>query len=151
MIVRNPKNGTEETFSCAWAPFNDTSQELDWLPLATSQVTFPNIVIHDLNELESIEFLLSTLHSIPSTKALLLINTDNSFDIDKKFYPKSERPPVPTLVLARDVGIAVRDLADTNPRSIEVKVELKINVGHILSENDGRFVVIGLVENTIIY
>ena len=125
IVVRNSINGTEKSYSCAWAPFNDTSQEVDWLTLTTSQVTFPNMMVHQLKETECIDFFMSTVHSMPSTKAILLINTDNSFDIDEKFFPKNERLSQPTIVVSRDVGIALRDLANTNPRSIEVKLKLK--------------------------
>ena len=116
--VRTSAGGEEQTHDCEWA-FSDVTEEIDWLPLATSQVTFPNILLHELKEEASLEFF-----TVQSTKALLLINTNNSFDIDEKFYPRSEKPSVPTLIVGRDIGIALHNLVDTNPRSVEAMVQL---------------------------
>ena len=135
MVRNNSKSTPEESHSCAWAPFNEKTHEIDWLPLVTYQVTFENMTIHQLKEEDSMDFFMSTLYSIPSIKAVLLINTENNLHIDKKFCPKSEKTPVPTLVLARDVGIALRDLADINPRNIDVKVA--INAGKQKITNTG--------------
>ena len=94
--VRSASNEVEETHNCEWAPFSCAIQGINWLPLATSQVTFPNILLHELKEEASLELLITTVQSMPSTKALLLINTNNS---DEKFYLRSEKPSVPTLVV----------------------------------------------------
>ena len=121
--VRTSVGGEEQTHDCEWA-FSDVIEEIDWLPLATSQVTFPNILLHELKEEESLEFFITTVQSMPSTKGLLLINTNNSFDIDEKLYHGSEKPSVPTLVVGRDIGIALHNLVDKNPRSVEAMVQL---------------------------
>ena len=111
----------EQTYECAWAPFSESREPTDWVNLTKSQVIFPNTQLHKVKG-ASICFFVSTVESMPSRKALYLINVDNTFEVDSKFHPKDQNPIVPTVVVTKKVGAALSEL---NPRAVEVKLELK--------------------------
>ena len=89
--------------------------------LVKSAIPYSNIVMHELKEGASVGFFLSTIESMPSTKALLLVNTDNTLAVDKKFYPASD-VSLPTLVVTKEVGTALNGLIDDNPRNVKVQI-----------------------------
>ena len=89
--------------------------------LVKSPVTFPSIVIHELKEGASMDFFLSAVENIPSTKALLLVNTDNTLAVDKEFYPAGH-VSLPTLIVTKEVGTTLNGFIDDNPRNVEVKI-----------------------------
>ena len=79
-------------------------------------------------------FFLSTVGSMPSTKALLLVNTNNTLALDKKFYPAKD-VLLPTLVVTKSVGAVLSRLIDENLRSVEVKIiPLESNVAEEADE-----------------
>ena len=100
-------------------------EPIDWVNLAKSQVTFPNMQLYELKEGMSLGSVMSTVNSMPSTKALLLINIDNTFEVNSEFHPNDENPSVPILVVTKEVGALLIELVEANPRAVEVKVELK--------------------------
>ena len=123
--VRTTTDEHEQMYECTWAPFNESREQIDWINLAKSQVTFPNMQLHELKEGASMGFFMSTVESMPSTRALLLINVDNTFEVDWKFNPKDGNPSIPTLIVTKKVGAALSELLEVYPRTVEVKVELK--------------------------
>ena len=114
-------DSTSQKYECTWAPFSSPNELRDPMNLVKSPVTYPNMVMHELKEGASMGFFLSTVESMPSTKALLLVNTDNTLAVDRKFYPASD-VSLPTLVVTKEVGTALSQLIDDNPRNVEVKI-----------------------------
>ena len=108
-------------YECAWAPFSSPNELGDPMNLIKSPVTYPNMVLHELKEGASMGFFLSTIESMPSTKALLLVNTDNTLAVDKKFYPAGD-VSLPTLVVTKEIGTFLSRLIDDKPRNVAVKI-----------------------------
>ena len=123
-------------YECAWAPFSESKEPIQWVNLAKCQVTFPNMLLHDLNEEDSMSFLVSTVESMPSTRALMLINTGNALDIDERFHPKGEGPSVPTLAVTKATGDALHKLIEDYGRNVEVKVEnMQLSESQVVEED----------------
>ena len=114
-------DGISQKYECAWAPFSSPNELRDPMNLIKSPITYSNMVIHELKEGASMGFFLSTVDSMPSTKALLLVNTDNTCAVDKKFYPASD-VSLPTLVVTKEVGTFLSRLIDDKPRNVSVKI-----------------------------
>ena len=115
-------DGTSQKYVCAWAPFSSPSVLKDPMNLIKSPITYSNMVMHELKEGASMGFFLSTVESMSSTKALLLVNTDSTLAVDTKFYPAGD-VSLPTLVVTKEVGTALSRLIDDNPRSVKVQIE----------------------------
>ena len=127
-------DGTSQKYECAWAPFSSPNELRDPMNLVKSPVTYPNMVMHELKEGASMGFFLSTVESMPSTKALLLVNTENTLAVDKKFYPAGD-VSLPTLVVTKEVGTTFSRLIDDNPRNVAVKIiPLESNVAEKTDE-----------------
>lgn len=121
MEVRLP---TEETkyFDFAWPPFCNSPRSLDWLGLADHQVTFHHIQIHQLKHGESMGFFLSTLGSMTSAMALILVNVYDGFKLDQKFHPEKGGPGVPTLVVPHRTGVELFEILWLYGREVQIRV-----------------------------
>ena len=83
---------------------------------------FPHIQIHELNHGESLGFFLSTLGSMASAMALILVNVYDGFKLDQKFHPENEGPCVPTLVVPRRTGVELFEILRLYDREVQVRV-----------------------------
>ena len=115
---------TEETkyFDFAWPSFCTSPRSLDWLGLAQHQVTFPHIQIHELKHGESLGFYFSTLGSMTSAMALVLVNPYDGFKLDQKFHPENEGPCVPTLVVPHRTGVELLKILRLYNREVQVRI-----------------------------
>lgn len=120
--VKLTKTEEKRFFNFAWAPFCDSPVSLDWLGLAHHQVTYEHIQIHQLKSDQSISFILSTLGSLTSARALLLVNTYDGYELDQRFRPQSEGPCLPTMVVSQRTGAELMELLKVHERDVEVKV-----------------------------
>ena len=88
------------------------------------EVTYRHIRCHKLNTKDDLPFLLNTMNSAPTTEALIIINTQNSFDIDPTFLPAKDRSIFPVLVVTAETGQSLMDALSKS--EIEVKTELPV-------------------------
>ena len=117
--VRTTTGKPELKYTCAWAPFCESREPVEWVTLSKSAVTPPNMLLHKLEEGSS-AFLKSIVGHTPSTKALLLINQDNTFEVDTKFLAKVGYPSMPVLVVTKEVGVALSKLVEETITNIMV-------------------------------
>ena len=144
---------TEEKrfFSFAWAPFCDSPLSLDWLGLADHQVNYDHIQLHKLQPDKSLSFVLSTFGSLTSTRALLLVNTYDSYELDEQFRPKSEGPCLPVMVVTKETGAGLLGFLKQHGRDVEVKVHEAGSLEEGEGEPDDWEVIPSLPPQGIIY
>ena len=109
-------------FSYKWAPVTSTACPIEWMPLVKCEVTYRHIRCHKLEANDDLPFLMASMNSAPSTEALILINTENSLDIDPKFLPVKDRSVFPVLVVTAETGKSIMDALSKS--EIEVKADL---------------------------
>lgn len=112
----------EEMHKQAWPSF---SESMDWVILSKYPITSRNVLLHELNEGASTDFFKSTIRSLPSTVAFLVVNPYNALVVDRKFFPKDECLSVPFFVVTKEVGAVLSELVEENTGNVEVKIELK--------------------------
>ena len=95
---------------------------LNWLPLTTSETTYPHVRLFPLEDENGLSFFLDTLASIPATQALLVVNSTSDYELPAKFYTR-ECPPLPLLIVTKETGRKVLQLMGGSPRRrAEVRV-----------------------------
>ena len=60
--------------------------------------------------------------SLTSARALLLVNTDNSYELEEQFRLKSEGSCLPAIVVTKTTGEELLGLLREHGRDVEVKV-----------------------------
>ena len=116
------KGEEARTFSYQWAPLTSTACRIKWRPLVNHEVTYLHIRCHKLQAKDDLPSLMSSMDSAPCTQALLLINTDNSYQINPKFYPSEEKSIFPVIVVTAETGLVL--LEALSKSEVQVKVDL---------------------------
>ena len=124
LTLRTDPDGKEQKLECAWAPFNKSQQPLDWMGLAEHEVMFPHMQLRELKEEDSMSGFISAMESMPAMKALLLVNITNSLIVDTKYLLKEDGPSVPTLVVARETGVLLKEHIKVHKEKVEVRVDI---------------------------
>ena len=106
------------------APFSLSLRMVNWVDLTANEATYPHIRLHELKEDDSLSSFMSMLASIPATLAVVLINTQDSYDLSKKFNSEEQGSPVPMLVVTKEAGQELLRLVQENTRAIEASVDL---------------------------
>ena len=106
------------------APFSLSLRTVNWVDLTANEATYPHIRLHELKEDDSLSSFMSMLASIPATLAVVLINTQDSYDLSKKFNSEEQGSPVPMLVVTKEAGRELLRLVQENARAIEASVDL---------------------------
>ena len=76
----DPEQNQITAFDFSWAKFNQSPRVIEWCPLSLNEVMFPHIRLHYLkDDKDNLGEFLSVMNSIPSTLAVILINTHNNF------------------------------------------------------------------------
>ena len=141
--------GNEEKvydFTYKWAPFTSSAYPIEWMPLVNIEVTYPHIRCHQLKEGDDLPFLMANMDSAPSTEALLLINTEDSYEINPKFLPLEEKSMYPVFTVTAETGQVLLEALDKF--EVEIKVELSDQTttgqaSELLAQTTGWFVVDG--------
>ena len=126
--LTNQANPESRCFDYAWAACNQSARPLEWLGLTTSETTYQHIRLHELKKDDSLSYFMATLSSIPAARAMILVNSENSFRLSEKFDSEDQIPPVPVLVVTKETGRELLKLVEANPREVEVKVEVSAAV-----------------------
>ena len=104
------------------APFSLLLRTVNWVDLTANEATYPHIRLHELKEDDSLSSSMSMLE--PATLAVVLINTQDSYDLSKKFNSEEQGSPVPMLVVTKEAGRELLRLVQENTRAIEASVDL---------------------------
>ena len=60
---------------------------------------------------------------MPATKALVLVNTNNSVQFDQKCFPEGQTPIVPTVVIGKRAGEKIIEFLRQYGRDLKVKIQ----------------------------
>ena len=112
-----------QSFEYKWALIQQTPQSLDWIPVTKNDVTYDHVRCHQLQTGDNLPFLLADLASSPGTKALILINTENSCVVRSSFLPKDQVSIFPVLIITHESGDVLTFLLEKNePGAVKVKI-----------------------------
>ena len=111
-------------FDYSWAVFNQSARAMDWIGLTTSETTYRHIRLHQLKKDDSLSYFMATLSSIPASRGMILINSENSLLLSERLNSEELSAPVPVLVVTRETGAELLRLVGEHPRAVEVKVEV---------------------------
>ena len=111
-------------FDYAWPPFCSTPRNLKWLGLSRHQVMYEHMQLYELNHGQSLSFFLSTLGSMTSARALVLINVDDKYKLNERFLPATPDggPCIPTIVVTRKTGLELLEILRLYGREVQVQV-----------------------------
>ena len=113
-------------YHCVWPPFCETRPDIQWACLTTHEVTYPHVRLYTLTGEDSITMFasfLEQLSSIPATMAIVLVNTEESYDLDAKFSIGNHDSPVPVVVVKKKTGDALMNLVEKYARDLEASIE----------------------------
>ena len=113
-------------YHCVWPPFCKSRPDIDWASLTSNEATFPHIRLHRLSREDSLTMFLSFLEqlaSIPATMAIVLINSEESYDLDEKFTTQERDVPVPVVLVKKKAGEELLKMVERHARIIEANIE----------------------------
>ena len=114
---------THQSFEYKWASIQQTPHSFDWTPVIQHDAKFDHVRCHDLQP-DDLPFFLANLDSNPGTKALILINTENSFVIHSSMLAEDQASTFPVLIITQKSGnILTHLLKEYEPGTVKVKVE----------------------------
>ena len=126
------RNETSQCFLYAWAPISQARCSFSWTPLSKHEVAYQHVHCHQLQVGENVNLtlksLLPNLNSCAGIVALLLINTDNTYNIEANFPSRDEISSFPILIVTSETGKAISSILDRG------EVEAKINLPAIHAE-----------------
>ena len=114
--VRVDGKKAKNSFHCVWPSFAESRPHISWFSLASHEVTYPHIRLYELTFLEE-------LSSVPANIAIILVNMEESYDLDAKFEPRKEDTPVPIVIVKKKTGKSLLQLIEQNVRKIEASIE----------------------------
>lgn len=109
----------------AWSSVTEAPRKIVWKDLRRDESTFPHIRCYWLDDQkeEEIPTLMANILDSPSTKALLLVNTKNHFEIETKFISPNERCGFPVAVVTHEVGQTLNNVLEKHGRDVQAKLE----------------------------
>lgn len=113
-------------YHCVWPPFCKSRPDIDWASLTANEATFPHIRLHRLSREDSLTMFLSFLEqlaSIPATMAIVLINSEESYDLDEKFTTQERDVPVPVVLVKKKAGEELLKMVERHARIIDANIE----------------------------
>ena len=122
--IKSQSSGQKLEFDYVSAPFCSSLRSVDWTDLTTAEVTYNHIRLHQLKEEDSLGYFMTTMASVPAAQAIVLINWDNSYLLNKKTYPDGLVPPTSVLVVTKETGRELLRLVTENLRNVEAKFDL---------------------------
>ena len=120
--------GDDKLLTCSygWATINtlETPANIDWLPLSKLELDYPHIQCHLLHDQDDISVLTKHLGGNKNTVAVIVINTENSYQIDPKHFPDEVKSPIPVLVVTPETGQMLNEALDQLKKVVKAKVEV---------------------------
>ncbi len=114
-------------YTYSWAHINasSTPQALDWLPVSLQEETTDHIRCHHLHRESAPDasLLRATLGSSSSTKAVIVINTENSYQVDPKYFPEEAKWLVPVFIVTSDTGQTIMDTISSHEGEVSAKLD----------------------------
>ena len=113
-------------YHCVWPSFCESRPDIQWACLTTHEVTYPHVRLYTLSGEDSITMFVSFLEqlsSVPATMAIVLINTEESYDLDAKFSTGYRDVPVPVVIVKKKTGDALMKLVERYSRDLEASIE----------------------------
>ena len=121
MKVKDEK--THQSFEYKWASIKQTPHSFEWTPVIQQDATYDHVRCHDVQPGGNLPAFLANLDNSPGTKALILINTENSCIIDSSLLPEDHVSVLPVLTIAKKSGNTLTHLIKENePGTVKVKV-----------------------------
>ena len=88
---------------------------------------YPHVRLYELSKEDGLSLLasfLEQLSSIPATRAIVLVNAEESYDLDTGDVTVNDRDsPVPIVVMKRKAGESLVKLVKRHDREVEVAIE----------------------------
>ncbi len=107
----------------SWADtISPAPQSIDWLPVSLEEEEYDHIRCHQLQP-ESLPILMAALDSSTSTKAVIVINTENSYRVDTKHLPEEGKHSVPVLIVTAETGRMLLDTIGKHEGKVSAKVD----------------------------
>ena len=75
----SPQKPRKTSFDFVWAPFHQIPRAVAWQRLALHGTTFSHLRLHNLSDSDDLGDFLTLMSSIPSTLALVLVNTASHY------------------------------------------------------------------------
>ncbi len=108
----------------SWADtISPAPQSIDWLPVSLQEEECDHIRCHQLQP-ESLPILMAALDSSTSTKAVIVINTENSYQVDTKHLPEEGKHSVPVLIVTAETGRTILDTIGKHKGKVLAKVNV---------------------------
>ncbi len=118
-----------QLYTYSWAHINasPTPQAIDWLPVSLQEETTDHIRCHHLQrESVDVPLLMATLGSSSSIKAVIVINSENSYRVDPKYFPEEEKWLVPVFIVTSTTGKMIMDTISKQEEDILASVDTAI-------------------------
>ncbi len=106
----------------SWADtVSPAPQSIDWLPVSLQEEECDHIRCHQLQH-ESLPVFMAALDSSTSIKAVIVINTENSYRVDTKHLPEEGKRSVPVLIVTAETGRKILDTIGKHKGKVSAKV-----------------------------
>lgn len=106
----------------SFSPFMDKAIKMDWKCISNEDVQSQHIRCHELHSGDNVRELFNQFKKAHS-KALILINTQNSYSLNSEFVQEIERGRYPIVVVAKDDGAALIQLIESYVDQVEAKID----------------------------
>ena len=127
LLIRVKGQNAKTPYHCVWPPFCGTRPDIEWARLTTHEVTFPHIRLYELTVKDNLAVFVSFLEqlsSVPTTMGIVVVNSEESYDLNAKFSSDDfSETPVPVVVVKKKTGDALlKLLSGKNEREVEAKI-----------------------------
>ena len=118
------EDSSQYNFAYAWSPVTQRPQKIDWIDIREDESTSPHIRCYWLCEGKEDELstLMASIIESASTRALILVNTKDDFEVDAKFLHPNEKCGFPVAVIKQTIGQTLRKLFKNYSREVEAKM-----------------------------
>ena len=117
--------GQQQSLHYCTYVFTENPQPIDWIDITDHEVTYQHIRCHQIStQNEDLPCLISTLESDGLAVALILINTESSYQIQPRLVSQAWSVNIPILLVKSETGHFLQQLLNQYGRNVEAKVEL---------------------------
>ena len=116
----------EFVFDYMSAPFSLSLRAVSWVDISCGEATYTHIRLHTLTGEDSLSFFMSMLSSIPSTLAVVLVNTHDGYELSQKLTSSDNEQgcPVPMVIVTKETGREIARLVEENAQDVEAMMEV---------------------------
>ena len=113
------------SFDYVWAPTTAEPQPFSWTSFTTESVQFDHIQCYYLKEGDDLPVIVTQLDNNPSAMALVLVNTENTYNIGPNYLPESGTSwAFPIIVVTSETGDKIRTILGEHSEKVEVEVTI---------------------------